>query len=365
MTPDRIVLYPTVGTLSPDGNFYILDVHGWIYDPTRQTKLGRAVISVLRKKLNLIDDASVSDLFQSRSGYFAVYPGKRKTVLLKIGTFHQVSSKANRLGQFKDTLKVPREIVEAVHGDSIPSTLEIEASLHSLDPMTTEETSSTIGHCHILSETGVSLVTDIDDTIKHTIVRNKQELLINTFLNPFQSVDGMAEVYRDLRGAVGSFHFVSASPWQIFSPLSEFIKGEQFPDGSIHLRKFGLKDVTFLKKLSPSYKQKRKIIDALLARFPKRQFILVGDSGEYDAEMYASLYHSHKTGVAHIFIRNVPGADNSARRFQKAFTGVPTHTWGTFDDADQLRSQLTSYLQATDHAPTPTQATLPFSSASG
>lgn len=365
MTSDRLVLFPTVGTLSPDGNYYLIDVHGWIYDPTRQTKLGRAVIAVLRKKLKLIDEASVTELFRTRAGFFAVYPGKRKAALLNIGTFYQVSPKANRLGQFKDTLKVPREIIEASLLDSASGSISIEATLHTLDPLNTTQLPSASGRCHLLEATGVSVVTDIDDTIKHTIVRNKQELLINTFLNSFRSVDGMAELYRDLTGQISSFHYVSASPWQIYHALAEFVAVAGFPEGSMHLRKFGLKDVTFLKKLSPSYKQKRKTIESLLSRFPTRRFLLIGDSGEYDPEMYASLFLAHKGRIARICIRNVPGADNSTRRFQKAFAGIGEDFWGTFDDADQLRGQLSDYLLPSRPDSLSNQPTLPFSAVTG
>ncbi|WP_459557901.1 phosphatase domain-containing protein [Lacunimicrobium album] len=363
MASDRLILFPTVGTLSPDGKFYLLDVHGWIYDPTRQTKLGRAVISVLRQKLNLIDEGSVTELFRARSGFFAVYPGKRKAMLLKVGTFYQVSSKANRLGQFKDILKIPREIVDGQLDGRDSGVVRIEASLHTLDHIEQEKLPTTTGECFILKDSGMSLVTDIDDTIKHSIVRNKQELLINSFLNPFREIEGMSALYRDLSSAITSFHYVSASPWQMFAPLAEFLATEGFPVGSIHLRKFGLKDVTFLKKFSPSYKQKRKIIDALIVRFPHRRFIMIGDSGEHDSEMYASLCVKYKTRISKVFIRNVAGADNSLRRFQKAFAGVPESVWGTFDDADQLRERLVDYLEP---LPSGTAGqTVPFTSATG
>jgi phosphatidate phosphatase APP1 len=41
------------------------------------------------------------------------------------------------------------------------------------------------GEVHLLGATGVSVISDIDDTIKVSVVTNKQELLKNTFTRPF------------------------------------------------------------------------------------------------------------------------------------------------------------------------------------
>ncbi len=359
-SPNHLILYPTIGTLSPDGLKYHIDVHGWIFDTTRQTKLGRAVLSVLRKKLNLVDDASIPQLFHDRAGYFAVYPGKRRSALVQIGGFHKVSPPASRQGQFKETLAVPREWLMSMTDGRDEASIDLRASIHAPGVPLGPHAQQVQQSCFLLANTGLSLISDIDDTIKDTVVRNKQELLINTFLNPFRAIEGMAELYRDLTPTVSAFHYVSASPWQIYVPLSQFLEEQGFPMGSLHLRKFGLKDVTFLKKLSPSHKQKGKSIHALISRAPHRRFLLVGDSGEKDPELYASIYHRYPSQIAGLFIRNVPGADNSTKRYQKAFSGIPAHLCGSFEQAQHLRDHLQPFLANATQSTSLPAATLPM-----
>ena len=98
------------------------------------------------------------------------------------------------------------------------------------------------GQVQLLGRTGISIVSDIDDTIKISEVPVRKELLANTFLRDFKAVPGMSEAYRQWVAAGASLHYVSASPWQLYSALSEFMEQQKFPKGSFHLRLFRLKD---------------------------------------------------------------------------------------------------------------------------
>ena len=88
------------------------------------------------------------------------------------------------------------------------------------------------GRVQLVEPQGRSVISDIDDTIKITGVGDPQAMLANTFLRPLRPVPGMATLYRQWadRGAV--FHYVSASPWQLYAPLADFLAAEQFPAGT-------------------------------------------------------------------------------------------------------------------------------------
>jgi phosphatidate phosphatase APP1 len=73
------------------------------------------------------------------------------------------------------------------------------------------------------------VVFDVDDTIKISDVRNKKALLTNTFLKEFVPVPGLAEVYTRWADLGASFHYVSASPWQLHSSLADFFKSAGLP----------------------------------------------------------------------------------------------------------------------------------------
>src|SRR5690606_37686200 len=67
----------------------------------------------------------------------------------------------------------------------------------------------------LLPRAGVVVISDIDDTIKHSDVLDKAALLRNTFLEPYRFVPQIAERYRGWTAAGAHLHFVSASPWQL------------------------------------------------------------------------------------------------------------------------------------------------------
>eukprot|EP01047_Picozoa_sp_COSAG01_P063782 COSAG01_NODE_8328_length_2827_cov_4.134164_3_plen_199_part_00 len=65
----------------------------------------------------------------------------------------------------------------------------------------------------------------------------KRELIRNTFFREFVPVDGMAEIYRRWQHQfAASFHFVSASPWQLQPELQDFARSQGFPPASYHLK---------------------------------------------------------------------------------------------------------------------------------
>ena len=80
------------------------------------------------------------------------------------------------------------------------------------------------GRIRLIEPEGTSLVSDIDDTIKVTLIPgDKDVVLSNTFCRDFQEVKGMVEEYKALGNL--AFHYVSGGPWQLYSPLKDFING--------------------------------------------------------------------------------------------------------------------------------------------
>jgi Uncharacterized conserved protein (DUF2183) len=161
----------------------------------------------------------------------------------------------------------------------------------------------------------LSVISDIDDTIKITEVpAGHRVLYLNTFVREFRSAPGMADRYKQWIDA--PFHYVSGGPWQLYTPLFDFLPGEGFPDGSVHMRNFPLRvedamkaqqfiDFLFNKEATARHKKER--IREIMIHFPSRTFIFVGDSGEADPEVYREIKDDPKFGhrVQAIFIRTV------------------------------------------------------------
>ena len=189
------------------------------------------------------------------------------------------------------------------------------------------------GQVHQISPTGVSIISDIDDTVKMTNYLDKREFYKNTFLKEFRAVDGMVEVYNRWKKEYDNccFHYVSASPYQLYEELDNFFQRAGFPPATYHLKTIRPKDKTVLQLFEDPLNYKRRQIEALLKRFPKRKFILVGDSGEKDPEVYCEIYQDYPAQISHIWIRNI---DNST---PDRLQGVPPESWSFFIDGTDIK----------------------------
>jgi phosphatidate phosphatase APP1 len=186
------------------------------------------------------------------------------------------------------------------------------------------------------SDHDFGIISDIDDTIKHTEVTSRRRLLINTFLNHFQSIRGMSEAYQQWAGRGAVFHYVSSSPWQLFDHLHEFSQAVGFPDGSVHLRAFRLRDHMLRRMLLIRRRGKATVIRSLLSTFPDRRFLLVGDSGELDPEIYAKAARRFPQQVSRIVIRELPQRPLRGERQDRLMRQVPEEKWHLFHDAEEL-----------------------------
>jgi phosphatidate phosphatase APP1 len=146
----------------------------------------------------------------------------------------------------------------------------------------------------------------------------------------------MAAAYRRWADSGAQFHFVSSSPWQLYEPLSQFLRDAGFPDATFHLKRFRIKDRSFLNLFVDPVESKQQAMVPLVEAYPQRQFVLVGDSGEKDPEVYGMLARRFPQRIAKIYIRNVTNEPADSARYRQAFEGLPADKWHIFDDPQAL-----------------------------
>jgi len=206
------------------------------------------------------------------------------------------------------------------------------------------------GYARLLHSEGISIISDVDDTIKISNVMNKKELMANSFMREFIAVEGMAEVYQAWEKRFidedVAFHYVSASPYQLFKVLHDFLQETcKFPEGTYHMKMFGLSDSSFLSLFEKPNLYKISTISVLMKKFPRRKFILVGDSGEKDPEAFVELAKQFPNQVLHIFIRNVHD-DNQEQRYYKVFGQISKDKWTLFKTKEEINNLVThSFLE--------------------
>ena len=138
------------------------------------------------------------------------------------------------------------------------------------------------------------------------------------------------------------FHYVSSSPWQIYDAVNQFLIDERFPLGSMHLKWFRLRDEIFKRWQILRRKSKGGVIRSLIRRLPERSFVLVGDSGERDPEIYAKLASKHPSQITRICIRQIDANPLDTARLNKIYRRygmtVPIQVFTTAVQLGDLKS---------------------------
>ncbi len=192
------------------------------------------------------------------------------------------------------------------------------------------------------------IISDIDDTIVYTGATSMLKTGRNVLLNnahrriPFH---GVSSFYKSLQlGRNGKlnnpFFYVSSSPWNTYDLLYHFLELNNIPTGPLLLRDFGIDESKFLSSDHMSHKYKE--IENLLITYPELEFILIGDSGQKDAEIYSEVVRNHPGRILAIYIRDV---------------NVEKHTRKVISIADELKKAgnvemviVKETLEAAEHA---------------
>ena len=192
------------------------------------------------------------------------------------------------------------------------------------------------GRVQLIEPEGLSVISDVDDTVKITEIPAGPRIVVrNTFIKEYSAAPRMAELYQDWDNAV--FHYVSGSPWQLYRPLSRFLWGERagFPEGTFHMKQVtknifslttwsGLRN--FITNEMITYEQKIEQISQIMEHFPDREFILVGDSGERDPEVYREIKSQYPDQVSQIIIRDVINDRNNRPERFEGMSIIPAPT---------------------------------------
>ena len=157
----------------------------------------------------------------------------------------------------------------------------------------------------------VGLISDIDDTVVESEVLDKKKLLKNTYLkNPAQrkAVPGVAGFYKTLaqknpQPESAPIFYLSASPSQLHERIQGFLDINGFPAGVLITKKLN-RD----KNADPWLDQveyKTAQIERILLRLPHVRFVLVGDDGEKDPEIYNDIATRFPSRIDSVYIRKV------------------------------------------------------------
>lgn len=151
----------------------------------------------------------------------------------------------------------------------------------------------------------LAVISDIDDTIVHTNATSLVGMVRSVIRNAASRLpfEGVAELYRALHRDRNPIFYVSSSPWNLYELLHDFMNVNGIPHGPMFLQDWGIDEKTFL--LASHTEHKLAQIQTLVDYYPDQRFVLIGDSGQHDPEIYLRVIQTHPHRVAAAFIRDV------------------------------------------------------------
>lgn len=198
----------------------------------------------------------------------------------------------------------------------------------------------------IPSQASFGVISDLDDTVIQTGVNSllKLQMLYLTILKNARKRRAFRDVdvfFNALRKGTSTnddnpFFYVSNSPWNIYDLLEEFLHLNQLPKGPVLLRDFGIID----RKGKPGHKYRQ--ITHILNTYPTLPFLLVGDSGEKDAEIYLSIARAYPKRIKAIFIHDVQNHRKALRisRLIKREQHIPVFLFQRYSEALHLAEMM-------------------------
>ncbi len=339
---ERVVFYPSFAARTEDGAGWSLVVQGRVFDPRISWLRRKPMLAVVKSVLRF--DRSAEECFSIRMREFLMSGLRGRSVTIRIGDREHAVGESDYMGLFRGTVTVPER--EVSHALGAPVNRDVWLPFGAV--LTEHDLRDCAGRLQLIGPTGVSIISDVDDTIKHSNVPNRRDLFRNTFTRTFVPVAGMPELYRECAAAGAAFHFVSGSPWQLYEPLSEFFRAEGYPAGSFHLKRFRFRDSA--SKLRPARQKthKRAAIEPIVTMFPQRRFVLIGDSGEQDAEIYSGFLRERPHQIAGVFIRAIRGEAREADKFRAAFAGLDPAKWAVYREPAEIREAVARLVRNAD-----------------
>ena len=152
-----------------------------------------------------------------------------------------------------------------------------------------------------------AVVSDIDDTVMVTALPRPLLAAWNTFvLDEYarSPVPGMAVLYERLVTAHpdAPIFYLSTGAWNVAPALTRFLSRNLYPFGPLLLTDWG---PTTERWFRSGQAHKRATLERLAQEFPDVRWLLVGDDGQHDQEIYGEFVASHPDHVAAVAIRQL------------------------------------------------------------
>jgi len=162
------------------------------------------------------------------------------------------------------------------------------------------------------AEPGLAVLSDIDDTLLDSDVTHKAQMVKNAMLRSTWELRDFPDAARVVSAMAAGrpIFYVSGSPWGFRRRIGDFFQRQGFPRGPFLLKRFSSEPL--LDQIAYKWQHISRVVDSL----PNKRWLLLGDSGEKDPEIYASLREKRPDRVESIYIHLVTSEDPASPRFR-------------------------------------------------
>ena len=166
----------------------------------------------------------------------------------------------------------------------------------------------------IMIHEGVGIISDFDDTVIISDVTQKVKLVYNLLAKNYKQrtlVTGMKEHFEKIckentTAFPSTLFFLTGSPKQLFDAINQFLDFHDFPNHQLLAKQIhgDAKDPLF-----DQLRYKTTQIENLFAFYPKMEWVLFGDNGEKDSEVYEAIAKKYPERVRAFYIRDVKSGE--------------------------------------------------------
>jgi phosphatidate phosphatase APP1 len=189
------------------------------------------------------------------------------------------------------------------------------------------------------------IISDIDDTVMVTALPRPFLAAWNTFVldeHARRPVPGMAVLYERLvRSHTNApVIYLSTGAWNVAPTLTRFLERNLYPPGALLLTDWG---PTHDRWFRSGRQHKASSLERIARELPNMRWLLVGDDGQHDEELYGDFVEAHPSNVAAVAIRQLSPSEAvlAGGRSRAAENGAGDTTWVFAPDGAGLLEQLT------------------------
>lgn len=204
-------------------------------------------------------------------------------------------------------------MLRADRGGVIDATIEVslEPGWHNITFSTEDGPESTAPVVIVADSVQTGIISDVDDTVMVTMLPRPLLAAWNTFVLDEHAripTAGMAVLYeRMLTKHPGTpVVYLSTGAWNVAPTLRRFLSRNLFPPGPLLLTDWG---PTHDRWFRSGRAHKEENLRRLAAEFPNVRWLLVGDDGQHDIELYRQFAAEQPDRVLAIAIREMTGGE--------------------------------------------------------